>query len=218
LDLIPKIKTSATHEWFGRLPGTIGIGNVRYTTSGKCDDQSLVKGTQPVTASKKGFKLAVSFNGNVVNTVHLKQEIRKQFPRFSYECDSDLICRKLLIELLKGKSIPSAVRTCMKEIDGAFSVACVTQDGDFFAFKDPHGIRPLCAGHSPDNATYVFSSETASLDINGFIRDFELDPGELVTVRGKPFAPLNSRTSQDPTHASIANTCMKSEKSLEETS
>jgi amidophosphoribosyltransferase len=187
LDLIPKIKTSATHEWFGRLPGAIGIGNVRYTTSGKCDDQSLVKGTQPVTASKKGLKLAVSFNGNVVNTVHLKQEIRKQFPRFSYECDSDLICRKLLIELLKGKSIPSAVRTCMKEIDGAFSVACVTQDGDFFAFKDPHGIRPLCAGHSPDNATYVFSSETASLDINGFVRDFELDPGELVTVTQNGF-------------------------------
>jgi amidophosphoribosyltransferase len=83
LDLIPKIKTSATHEWFGRLPGDIGIGNVRYTTSGKCDDRSLVKGTQPVTASKERLKLAVSFNGNVVNTVHLKEEIRKQFPRFS---------------------------------------------------------------------------------------------------------------------------------------
>jgi amidophosphoribosyltransferase len=187
LDLIPKIKTSATHEWFGRLPGSIGIGNVRYTTSGKCDDQSLVKGTQPVTASKKRLKLAISFNGNVVNTVHLKEEIKKQFSRFSYECDGDLICRKLLIELAKGKNIPSAVKTCMKEIDGAFSVACVTQNGDFFAFKDPHGIRPLCAGHSPDNTTYVFSSETASLDINGFIRDFELEPGELVTVTENGF-------------------------------
>jgi amidophosphoribosyltransferase len=70
----------------------------------------------------------------------------------------------------------------MKEIDGAYSVACITQDGDFFAFKDPHGIRPLCAGHSEDNTTYVFSSETVSLDINGFIRDFELEPGELVTT------------------------------------
>jgi amidophosphoribosyltransferase len=61
-------------------------------------------------------------------------------------------------------------------------VACITQDGDFFAFKDPHGIRPLCAGHHTESSTYAFSSETVSLDINGFERDFELEPGELVTV------------------------------------
>ena len=187
LDLVPKIKTSAIQEWFGRLPGNIGIANVRYTTSGKCDEKSLVKGTQPVTASKKRLKLAVSFNGNVVNTFQLKKEICKQFPQFSYECDSDLVCHKLLIELLKRKDIKSAVKSCMKEIDGAFSVACITQDGDFFAFKDPHGIRPLCAGHSQDNSTYAFSSETASLDINGFVRDFELEPGELVTVSKEGF-------------------------------
>ena len=182
LDLVPKIRTSAIQEWFGRLPGNIGIGNVRYTTSGKCDEKSLVRGTQPVTASKKRFKLAISFNGNIVNTFQLKKEILKQFPRFSYECDANLVCHKLFIEYLEDHDLPSAVETCMREIDGAFSVACITQDGDFFAFKDPHGIRPLCAGHSIDKSTYAFSSETASLDINGFQRDFELQPGELVTA------------------------------------
>jgi amidophosphoribosyltransferase len=182
LDLVPKIKTSAIQEWFGRLPGSIGIGNVRYTTSGKCDEKSLIKGTQPVTASKKGLKLGVSFNGKVVNTFELKREICREFPKFSYECDSDLVCHKLLIELLKGKDLNDAVKTCMEEIDGAFSVAAVTQDGDFFAFKDPHAIRPLCAGHNKDGKILAFSSETVSLDINGFARDFELEPGELVTV------------------------------------
>ncbi len=187
LDLVPKIKTNAIQEWFGRLPGNIGIGNVRYTTSGKCDEKSLVKGTQPVTASKKRFKLAVSFNGNIVNTFQLKRDILKQFPHFSYECDANLVCYKLLIEYLKSQDITSAAEACMKEIDGAFSVAAVTQDGDFFAFKDPHGIRPLCAGHSEDNSIYAFSSETASLDINGFQRDFELEPGELVKVTENGF-------------------------------
>jgi amidophosphoribosyltransferase len=182
LDLVPKIKTSAIQQWFGRLPGHVGIGNVRYTTSGKTDEKSLIRGTQPVTASKDSLKLAISFNGNVVNTFKIKKEVSQQFPDFAYECDSDLICHKLLIELLKGKGLPSAVRTCMVEIDGAFSVAGVTQNGDFFAFKDPHGIRPLCAGHSENGLTYAFSSETVSLDINGFIRDFELKPGELVQV------------------------------------
>jgi amidophosphoribosyltransferase len=187
LDLVPKIRTSAIQEWFGRLPGNIGIGNVRYTTSGKCDEKSLVKGTQPVTASKKQLRLAVSFNGNIVNTFQLKNEIAKQFPRFSYECDANLVCHKLFIEYLKTHDLTSAAKTCMKEIEGAFSVAGITQDGDFFAFKDPHGIRPLCAGHSEDGFTYAFSSETASFDINGFKRDFELEPGELVIVTKEGF-------------------------------
>jgi len=182
LDLVPKIKTGAIQEWFGRLPGHVGIGNVRYTTSGKTDEKSLIMGTQPVTASKNGSKLAVSFNGNVVNTFRLKKEISEEFPGFSYECDADLICHKLLIELIRSEDLGSAIETCMEEIEGAFSVAGITEDGKFFAFKDPYGIRPLCAGHSEDELTYAFSSETASLDINGFERDFEIEPGELVTV------------------------------------
>jgi amidophosphoribosyltransferase len=93
-----------------------------------------------------------------------------------------LICRKLLLELEKRKDLASAVGECMRNVDGAFSVTGITGDGEFFAFKDPHGIKPLCAGHSPEEATYAFSSESVSLEINGFVRDFELDPGELVTV------------------------------------
>jgi len=182
LDLIPKIKTSAIQEWFGRLPGNVGIANVRYTTSGKTDEKSLIKGTQPVTASKNGFKLAISFNGNVINTFQIKSEISKEFPGFSYECDADLICHKLLIELVKGKDLASTVETCMQKIEGAFSVAGITKDGKFFAFKDPHGIRPLCGGHSEDRKTHAFSSETVGLDINGFTKDFEIEPGELITL------------------------------------
>ena len=76
-----KHKNEAIHEWFGRLPGSVGIGNVRYTTSGKCDDASLIQGTQPVTASENGIKLALSFNGNIVNTSPLKKEMSENFSR-----------------------------------------------------------------------------------------------------------------------------------------
>jgi amidophosphoribosyltransferase len=179
---VPKLKSSAIQEWFGRLPGHIGIANVRYTTSGRCDDKSLLEGTQPVTASTNGLKLALSFNGNIVNIFQLKKEMTQHFPGFVYDCDSDIVCHKLLVELKKSRDLTSAVTACMQSLDGAFSVAGITGNGDFFAFKDPHGIKPLCAGHSPDGATYVFSSETVSLDMNGFVRDFELEPGELVKV------------------------------------
>ncbi len=182
LDLVPKVKSTAIHEWFGRLPGSIGIGNVRYTTSGKCDDVSIIQGTQPVTASIDGIKLALSFNGNIVNTLPLKKEITENFSDFLYNCDSDIVCHKMLLALKQGKDLTSAARTVMESLDGAFSVTGITGDGDFFAFKDPHGIKPLCAGHDPNGATFAFSSETVSLDMNGFVRDFELNPGELVTV------------------------------------
>ncbi len=178
--MVPKLKTSALQEWFGRLPGNVGIANVRYTTSGKCDEESIVQGTQPVTAEADGIKLAVSFNGNIVNTQQLRREITQTIPAFTCSCDSDLVCNKLLLELNKGNGLAAAVKTVIQSLDGAFSVVAVTGNGDFFAFKDPHGIKPLCAGHSPDGKTLVFSSETVSLDINGFTRDFELEPGELV--------------------------------------
>ena len=177
---MPKIKTRAIQEWFGRLPGSIGIGNVRYTTSGKCDDLSIVQGTQPMTAEANGIKVAVSFNGNIVNTQQLKDEMAGKFQGFTCSCDSDLVCQKLLLELTKAKGLAPAVKTVMESLDGAFSVIGITGTGEFFAFKDPHGIKPLCAGHSSDGKMLAFASETVSLDINGLIRDFELNPGELV--------------------------------------
>jgi amidophosphoribosyltransferase len=180
--LVPRIKGRDIDGWLQRLPGSAGIGNVRYTTSGKCDDASLIQGTQPVIGETDKIKLALSFNGNIVSTNDLKNEMTNNFSDFNYTCDSDIVCHKLLLGLKNGKSLSDAVHDTMVSLDGAFSVTGITGDGNFFAFKDPHGIKPLCAGHDPLGGTFAFSSETVSLDMNSFERDFELNPGELVTV------------------------------------
>lgn len=187
LDLVPRVKTKALNEWFGRLPGSVGIGNVRYTTSGKVDDASIVEGTQPVVAESEGVRLALSFNGNIVNTSTLKKEIDKSFSGFVYHCDSDIVCYKMLSALKENKDLVGAARVVMESLDGAFSVTGITGEGDFFAFKDSHGIKPLCAGHDPEGKTFAFSSESVSLDMNSFVRDFELNAGELVTVSKEGF-------------------------------
>lgn len=161
-----------------------------------------MQGTQPIIGTINNLKIALSFNGNIVNTSQLRKEVRQIFPDFKYSCDSDIVCYKLLLELKKGKSLSSAVRDCMLSLDGAFSVIGVTGNDDFFAFKDPHGIKPLCAGHSPDKNTYSFSSETVSFDINGFIRDFELEAGELVTVTKDGFK--REQLIKNPTKAFCA--------------
>lgn len=202
LDLVPKVKGKAINEWFARLPGSIGIGNVRYTTSGKCDDASIIQGTQPFTASLDGMRIALSFNGNIVNTLPLKRAMGEEFPNFIYNCDSDLVCHKMLLGLKQTEDLVLAAKGVMESLDGAFSVTGITGDGDFFAFKDPHGIKPLCAGHDPHGKTYAFSSETVSLDMNGFVRDFELKPGELAIASNDGFKRI--QVIENPKHAFCA--------------
>ena len=180
LDLVPKIKRQDFQPWRNRLPGNVGIGNVRYTTSGGSDEESLIKGTQPVTLEADGSKIAIAFNGNIVNTAPLRWEIRNRFGSFIYECDVELVGNKLLMNLIENKDLSSAARKCMRDIEGAFSVVGITQEGELFAFRDPYGIKPLCCGHSPTRNILAVSSETVGLDINGFEFDFEVEPGELV--------------------------------------
>ncbi len=182
LDLVPKIKKQDVPSWLEKLPGHVGIGNVRYTTSGGTDEQSLIRGTQPVLLEADGHRVALAFNGNIVNTVPLRWEVRTRFPGFTYECDLDLVARKTLISLMENKDLHSAVRTCMQDVEGAFSTCGITQDGELFAFKDPYGIKPLCCGHSPNKKMWAVSSESVGLNINGFDLDFEVEPGELVVA------------------------------------
>ena len=199
---MPKIKTNANNEWIERLPGSIGMGNVRYTTSGRCDDEAIVQGTQPVIGSIGEIELAVSFNGNIVNAQELRDELIINFNTFSYTCDADIICYKLLLGLKQGKDLAGAVLGVMKSVDGAFSVIGILGDGTFFAFKDPHGIKPLCAGYSADRQTFVFSSETVSLDMNSFERAFELNSGELIIAAKEGF--IRHQLIEKPRHAFCA--------------
>ncbi|MFQ6064085.1 MAG: amidophosphoribosyltransferase [Candidatus Bathyarchaeia archaeon] len=181
LDLVPKIEKGDIPKWLNNLPGHVGVGSVRYTTSGGTDKQALMKGTQPFLAETEKASIAIAFNGNIVNNSRLKKEIRRKFPGFSYECDAELICRKLLLELENGDLV-SSVTACMEEIEGAFSVVGMTKRGELFAFKDPYGIRPLCSGYSGEGEIRAVSSESVGLDINGFEFDFEVKPGELVVA------------------------------------
>ena len=155
LDLVPKVKGKAINEWFARLPGSIGIGNVRYTTSGKCDDASIIQGTQPFTASLDGMRIALSFNGNIVNTLPLKRAMGEEFPNFIYNCDSDLVCHKMLLGL-KQTRLVLAAKGVMESLDGAFSVTGITGDRDFFAFKDPHGISLSALDTTPMGKPMLF--------------------------------------------------------------
>jgi amidophosphoribosyltransferase len=185
LDLVPKIKQKDLESWLADLPGPVGIGHVRYSTSGGTDYDSLVKSTQPILEKKGTKEVAIAFNGNVVNTPDIVKEIQAEQPNFRFNYDAELITKKLL-RGGKNWDLDSSVKNCMKEIEGAFSVAGLTESGELFAFRDPYGIRPLCCG-CHKNGTCAVSSETVGLDINGFDFNFEVNPGELVVAKKDGF-------------------------------
>jgi len=181
LDLVPKIRKGEIEKWLAKLSGSVGLGHVRYSTSGGTDQQSLVKSTQPILERRGEHQIAIAFNGNIVNAPEIIKEIREEYPNFRFNYDAELITRKLL-KGRKDNDLASSVKRCMNEIEGAFSVAGMTENGELFAFRDPHGIRPLCCGCSKDRKTCVVSSETVGLDINSFELDFIVNPGELVVA------------------------------------
>ena len=96
LDLVPKIKQGDIEEWLKKLPGSTGLGHVRYSTSGGTDYDSLIKSTQPIMEKRGQKQIAIAFNGNVVNTPEIIAEIKQEHPNFKFNYDAELISRKLL--------------------------------------------------------------------------------------------------------------------------
>ena len=74
---------------------------------------------------------------------------------------------------------------CCPGLQGAFSAVVMTEDA-VVAFRDPHGLRPLCLGMIEDPSggrpAYCVASESCAFDLIGarYLRDVQ--PGEVVTL------------------------------------
>jgi amidophosphoribosyltransferase len=153
------------------LEGHLGIGHVRYSTTGG----STWENAQPafkVTAAGGGVALA--HNGNLVDVGDLARSVPG-----GDRCTSD---SELLTTLLaaEGGSLEDALAATCRGLAGAFSLV-VMNERTVCAVRDPHGVRPLVLGRLPRGG-YVFASETAALDIVGAVLVREVSPGEIVSV------------------------------------
>jgi amidophosphoribosyltransferase len=178
LGLIPSSEESNLAK---SLSGSVGVANVRYATSGPSNPEALQRDAMPIVLSDGVRSIAVSFNGNIVNIRSLQRRIGAP----GNYSDSHAISLLILQRLGETGSITDAARSCMREIDGSFSITGVTDEGTLFAFKDPFGIKPLCYGCNGD--VHAFSSESVGLDINGLELQHELKPGELITISDGEF-------------------------------
>ncbi len=181
LGLLPPVRHPLIQRLFKKLGGRAGVGHVRYVTSGGDAKQRLWRDAQPLIVGGANAKIGLAYNGNIVNVAQLRAELRPKFGDLSFASDVELLSKKLLHGLRKGSDLTSSVSACMREVEGSFSVVGLNQDGDFFAFRDPLGIKPLCYGCSGDNEVFAVASENVGLNINNFRYESEVKPGELLT-------------------------------------
>jgi amidophosphoribosyltransferase len=157
------------------LRGHVGIGHVRYPTTGR----SCIENSQPLLVKYKDGAIAVAHNGNLVNSLQLREQLEQSGDIFYSTSDTEVIAHLLVRELLRH-DLQDAIRAVMRKIVGSYSLVFLYGD-TVLAIRDPLGIKPLCLGEI-DNG-YIVASESVAIDtLNGrLIRDVK--PGELVMLR-----------------------------------
>ncbi|MBI5728614.1 MAG: amidophosphoribosyltransferase, partial [Candidatus Magasanikbacteria bacterium] len=86
------------------------------------------------------------------------------------------------------ENLCAAVEAVYNRVRGAYSVTGVIAGKGMFAFRDPHGIRPLVCGvrRRTDGAVdYIFSSENTMYYPLGFTLQGNVQPAELVYINEK---------------------------------
>ena len=154
--------------------GNMAVGHVRYGTTGGTTRSN----TQPMEVNHQRGKMAIAHNGNLSNSLELRDELELSGAIFNTTSDTETIAYVITRERLKVSSIEEAVSKAMNSLEGAYSFVLMSST-KLIAARDPHGFRPLCYGKMMDGR-YVVASESCALSAVGaaFIRD--VLPGEIV--------------------------------------
>ena len=84
-------------------------------------------------------------------------------------------------------SLRTGIAHTMRMLEGGYAMVLV-RDNALYAFRDPHGIRPLVLGELPDGAGWVVASETCALDTVGASYVREVEPGEIIRISDDGFS------------------------------
>lgn len=180
------------------LQGRVGIAHCRYPTAGSEGHDEA----QPFYVNSP-YGIALAHNGNLVNTDQLRQQVFETDRRnVNTESDSEVLLNVFAHELDREKALTPeaafrAVEGVNRRAKGGYAVVATVLGLGLIAFRDPHGIRPLVLGkrETADGTEYAVASESVALDILGFERLRDVEPGEgiVITARGelhhRPCAP-----------------------------
>ncbi len=163
-------------EKMNGFQGYIGVGHVRYSTTGT----SHLVNAQPLVFRCSRGMIGLAHNGNLTNVNELRSQLFLNGSVFQSSTDSEVIVN-LIARYSQGSLVDSIIKS-MIDIKGAYSLVILTEKS-LIGVRDPNGFRPLCLGRKGD--AYVLASESCALDTVGadFIRDVE--PGEIIVIDKK---------------------------------
>ena len=170
--------------------GNIVVGHVRYATTGSDNKRNV----QPIVINHHKGRMALAHNGNLTNSMELRDRLEQNGSIFHTTTDSEAIAYIIVQERLHCSSIEAAVSAAMAKLEGAYSLI-ISSPSKLIAARDPNGFRPLCMGELPDGGI-VFASESCALDAVGAPLVRDLLPGEIVTVK-------SDGISSDRTHCNL---------------
>jgi len=171
-----------------RLVGRVGIGHCRYPTAGSEGSDEA----QPFYVNSP-WGIALAHNGNLVNTDALRQEVFASDRRnVNTESDSEVLLNVFAHELdgeqaLTPEAAFRAVEGVNRRARGGYAVVAMVLGLGLVAFRDAHGIRPLVLGRRQSAAgdEYMVASESVALDLLGFERMRDVEPGEAVVISAR---------------------------------
>ncbi|PKP59209.1 MAG: amidophosphoribosyltransferase [Candidatus Altiarchaeales archaeon HGW-Altiarchaeales-1] len=153
------------------IEGNTGIGHVRYSTTGS----SSIENSQPIQIKCNDEIFAIAHNGNIVNTIEIKQKLKGA--TFLTTTDSEVIANLIAHYYASNKNFLECLKQAMKEIVGSYCLVILYQN-KVIAIRDPNGFRPLVIGKNEEGEICV-ASETCALDAIGFSYLRDVEPGEI---------------------------------------
>lgn len=176
------------------LDGYVSVGHVRYSTSG---GSASWEAAQPHISAIDDVLIALAHNGTLVNTNSIRARLVDRGVQFRSATDSEVAAKAIGLVTRETHHLRLGIRSAMEEIEGAYAMVLASPDS-LYAFRDPHGIRPLCIGRLPEGRGWVVSSETCGLDIVGaeYVRD--VAPGEVVRFNADGMHAEQGVPSREP--------------------
>jgi amidophosphoribosyltransferase len=181
--------TFSRRDVIDRLPGSMAVGHVRYSTTGA----TILRNVQPLFAELNAGGFAVGHNGNLTNGLTLRRMLVSEGAMMQSTTDTEVILH-LVARARRGRFIDKFIEA-LRQLEGSYSLAALTNK-KLIGARDPIGIRPLVLGEF--EGCPVITSETCALDIIGarYVRDIK--NGEVVVFSDEGEQSINPFPPQQP--------------------
>lgn len=128
------------------LSGQLAVGHVRYGTAGAKSWEAA----QPHLSTINDVIIALAHNGTLVNTDELRRQLIELGVPFLSNSDSEVATKLIGYFTQRTGHLREGIRKTMELVRGGYAMTLINESS-LYAFRDPHGIRPLVLGKLVDD-------------------------------------------------------------------